>query len=1194
MTFVLASTRTNGVRVLSKAGSSARLSLAPFAALSLVLIVAAPAPVLGQTYRVIHSFEGPVPMPWNRLLQTSSGTLYGVTQDGGRGWGTVFRVEADGTGHKVLHSFNSFDGRYPLGALVQGAGGTLYGTTSSTIFAIQPDGSGFRVLRDVGSNQELVRTSDGTLYGVNFDSIFRVQEDGSGFATVHGFSDGEQPSGPLTVGADGTLYGTTYYGGLYGRGTVFRLNGDGTGFSVLHSFGPWGFPQGGLVWLPEGVLLGTVNFGYGGIFRINVDGSGAALLHVFTLETGRGPESGLMLASDGLLYGTTVQGGTSPLSSSHGTIFRIAPDGGEFEVIHRFTGADGGRPRAGVIEGIDGLLYGCAMTDGSTGHGAFYRLAIDGSEFTTLLTPGSTAGDEPTSGLAQDTTGRLHGTTVSGGLGYGTLYSVDPDGSNFTTLHRFTNDDGARPLGTLAVLGDTLFGTASSGGQNGYGSVFTLAVDGSEFKVLHLFDGSDGAWPHGELVVGIDDALYGTTSGGGVWGRGTVFKISTSGEFVILHSFGPDEGYSPSPALILGIDGALYGVTDGQHGTVFRIEKDGNGFCTLHQFQAGEGFSPRARLSQVRTGTLFGTTTFGGTADAGTVFRINPDGSGFSTLHSFGHYEGALPQTGLTLGEDGWLYGATSFAGFVLDPALGERGILYRLKPDGSDFNALYPFRPMTGTRPWGDLLLGTDSVFYGTTTMQGPSGGGVVFSWTRGTTADVAIDVQASTEIALVGSLVDFKMTITNPGPDDASGLIVRNELPAGLTFQRGSSECANFPQWGVACGIPFLEKGTSNSLTLQFAVTNPGEITSNFSLSDDTADFNEENNIATAVIRAIDGGVFRLAGATSATSETGYVNVTVERDLGTGTAAVRYRTYGSTAQPTSDFSPVSGTLSFGKGVTSRSISIPIRADCQDEGDEDFQVVLSRPSANAMLGPTTTTTITIHDNDDPGQIRFDSASYSNEEAGRAKITVTRVPLTPGARLACGVGVRYATSDGTARVSEDYAQRSRVLHFGANVAARSFFVPIVVDRRIESDENVILTLSSPSGGVQLGVPSTASLAIVNDDLAGTFELRLAAVEAKEGTIAAITVIRTGGIGGIATVDYTTLGGTAQAGSDYSALIGTLTFRPGVVSRTFQLPILSDGLEEGDETIGLVLSSPTAGGSLGGQATATVTIVRNTT
>jgi uncharacterized repeat protein (TIGR03803 family) len=174
------------------------------------------------------------------------------------------------------------------------------------------------------------------------------------------------------------------------------------------------------------------------------------------------------------------------------------------------------------------------------------------------------------------------------------------------------------------------------------------------------------------MIQGTDGALYGTTQSGGSGSGGIAFKLNLDGSgYQVLRRFGSTDGTSPQAGLLQGQDGALYGtaLTGGRNngGTVFRLNPNGTGFVVLRNFTGvgGDGKSPRATLVQSRSGILYGTTISGGAAGVGTIFQMNPDGSGYTVLKSFlqDSYDGIDPHAGLLLANDGTLYGTTSAGG---------------------------------------------------------------------------------------------------------------------------------------------------------------------------------------------------------------------------------------------------------------------------------------------------------------------------------------------------------------------------------------------------------------------------------------------------------------------------------------------------------------------------------------------------
>jgi uncharacterized repeat protein (TIGR03803 family) len=230
----------------------------------------------------------------------------------------------------------------------------------------------------------------------------------------------------------------------------------------------------------------------------------------------------------------------------------------------------------------------------------------------------------------------LYGTAPGGGSWRnGTVFRLGTDGTGFITLHNFTdsttsfgaysNSDGVAPKGELVLVGNTLYGTTALGGSNGFGTIFAVTTDSSVFRTLHSFTGGeDGASPHAGLVCS-GNVLYGIAQTGGSLGCGTVFAINTDGTSLrTLHSFnGGTDGANPAARLTLSDNtlygAALYGGSTG-NGTVFKLNTDGTGFTTLLDFTASlnsigiptnsVGFWPNSLA--LSGNTLYGTATAGG------------------------------------------------------------------------------------------------------------------------------------------------------------------------------------------------------------------------------------------------------------------------------------------------------------------------------------------------------------------------------------------------------------------------------------------------------------------------------------------------------------------------------------------------------------------------------------------------------
>jgi len=397
--------------------------------------------------------------------------------------------------------------------------------------------------------------------------------------------------------------------------------------------------------------------------------------------------------------------------------------GAGFTSLYSFTGAnDGGIPYAGLVPGADGYLYGTTSSGGTNrsgsgveyGGGTAFKIGTNGA-LTPLCYFNAAAGLTCTAGLAQGSDGNLYGTTVFNAnpqeddfAGDGTVFQISTNGG-LTNLCYFNQPRGFPLAGLMQGHDGDFYGTTSAinltGNQSrsSYGDVFKVGTNG-DYTSLYFFgtlrdaygDALDGGNPRATLIQGNDGNLYGTTWTGGdsysdadeYYTYGTVFKISTNGALTSLYSFGGIDGTYPVAGLVQGSDGNLYGTTSGggtysadfygnfyTYGTVFKISTNG-AFTSLYSFTGtNDGANPEASLVQGSDGNLYGTTAVGGTNDSGTVFEINPDGTGFTTIYTFSainaelnnftyasNSDGAFPRANLIL-LGNTLYGTTSAGG---------------------------------------------------------------------------------------------------------------------------------------------------------------------------------------------------------------------------------------------------------------------------------------------------------------------------------------------------------------------------------------------------------------------------------------------------------------------------------------------------------------------------------------------------
>lgn len=430
--------------------------------LAVVFCLATAVASSGQSFTTVHSFIGDPSegsAVYAPVIQATDGSLYGITMSGGSGsctfgCGTFYKVTPAGA-LTTLYSFTSF--QVP-GTLIQGANGNFYGTSGI--------GGAFSAWCSEGCGSFFELTPGGsitTLYS---------------FCVQMNCPDGGDPN-VLLQGADGNLYGTTYYGGVShncseGCGTVFKLTPAGS-LTTLHSFD-------------------------------GADGSGPDVL---------------IQASDGNFYGATVGGGAGNTSglNGNGTVFKMTP-GGALTTLYSFCAqsncSDGGGPTR-LILGTDGNLYGTVGSWGAHSGGAVFELTPDGVmttlySFCALKNCGD--GKEPW-GLIQASDGNLYGTTrYGGGPSVGTIFEIL--GGTLTKIHDFAPSAGGHPIvNVLETSSGTFYGTTIDGGvsTNCYGGCGTVFSFGPATGLLTSTSLSFGSLPLQQTSVPKAVALKNTGVG---------------------------------------------------------------------------------------------------------------------------------------------------------------------------------------------------------------------------------------------------------------------------------------------------------------------------------------------------------------------------------------------------------------------------------------------------------------------------------------------------------------------------------------------------------------------------------------------------------------------------------------------------------------------------------------------------------
>jgi uncharacterized repeat protein (TIGR03803 family) len=489
------------------------------------------------------------------------------------------------------------------------------------------------------------------------------------FAPIGSFAQ----SVTLVQGADGHLYGTRDIGNM-----VFRVTRTGA-FTVLHVFtnADPAYDSGNhaLVPAPDGSLYGVATVTQtatpqdaGGIYRVTTDG---AIQHVADLGgvLGANP-SGLMLGSDGRLYGTSRQDRPGPPSfdpfTGRGVAFSVLP--GEAPVaLHAFSTPDPVFPNSQLVEAANGKLHG----------------------------------------------------TASGGYdvgGFGTAYRFDSPG--VTNVHSFTGTDGADPAGLALGADGLLYGATRSGGPGDTGTVFRVAADGTLTSL-----GSTSLPPQTGPTLGSDGLMYQPV---GVLANGAaILRIAADGsisEAFNVTSSELDRGQGLWAPLGLASDGRLIGVTIGgleQEGTIFAVATDGVG-SLVHRFP-GSGF--RSGLVQSGDGKLYGVSANTGPSLAGEIYAVTLDGQ-LTTLHQFNGLDSIAPVGRLLEVSPGRFLGITHG---LHDLSKGQFGAIFEITSAGA-FRIVHRFSWLDGAHPLGGLTRTSSGEIYGVTYRGGTLGGGVIF----------------------------------------------------------------------------------------------------------------------------------------------------------------------------------------------------------------------------------------------------------------------------------------------------------------------------------------------------------------------------------------------------------------------------------------------------------------------------------
>ncbi len=704
----------------------------------------------GASFKSDFSFYSQSANPMGNVIQASNGLLYGMTSGGGLyGGGTIFSYDTSTNIYIDVYDFgNGTDGRIPLGSLIQGSDGLLYGMTSrggtfvnyGIIFSYNISTGKETVLHNFAygatdaatPNGSLVQVNDSMLYGMakfggphTFGIIFSYNIHTGVETDVHNFGsdeivDGNSPLGSLILAKNGLLYGLAQQGGAHDAGMMFSFNPADDSEIDIHDFtGADGAnPLGSLIQGNTGLLYGMTSTGganlSGTIFSYNISKDTLITLHNFGSGTdGEEPNGSLIEENDSMLYGMTSVGGPG-LGGGNGIIFSYNIIEGTEIILHDFKGTDGKGPIASLLQTTKGLLYGMTPSGGSFDAGVLFKYNISTDTEMVLHNFGiDTDGNSPNASLIKANNRLIYGLTQNGGINNdGSIFIYNMSANIETDLYDFGNGtDGQMPYGSLLQVNDNmLYGLTSAGGVNGVGIIFSYNILTKTEKDIYDFKNSttDGQNPYGSLIMATNGLLYGMTNVGGANGAGIIFSYSVSeNKETNVYDFGSgSDGEYPYGSLIQASDSLLYGMTDiggaKSEGTIFSYNISTGIETVLHNFGGvlnGDGSGPNGSLFQANNGLLYGMTYGGGSQDLGSIFSYDITTSIEKLLVSFNGTDGQNPAGAFVQSSNGLLYGLTSNGG------PDNNGVIFSFDISSGKETDIHNFTGIDGDNPNGNLL---------------------------------------------------------------------------------------------------------------------------------------------------------------------------------------------------------------------------------------------------------------------------------------------------------------------------------------------------------------------------------------------------------------------------------------------------------------------------------------------------------
>ncbi|MEI9920774.1 MAG: choice-of-anchor tandem repeat GloVer-containing protein [Bacteroidota bacterium] len=526
-------------------------------------------------------------------------------------FGIIFRIDKDGSNYSTVYHFNN-DTYNPAGGLLMASDNYLYGATmiggnngGGVMYKVKTDGSDFTILRHLAypeviweMSSSFVEGSDGMLYGVWISKgLFRMDKNGGNYQLLHEFTDAEgTQDGGFILTPGGKIYGLTVYGGANQSGTIYSINNDGTGYVKLHDF-LYYTPVTTMALGSDGKLYGLTELKE--IYSIETNGNNFTVIGMHPAFYATLSTPLLQEISPGKFLGVSPNTG----ASANGMIFTFDASG-NFTIVKDFP-AGGLTPNSELLLASDGRIYGQTLFGGSNGAGVLFRVEADGTGYTEIFSLPNTREKLNAwfPALVE------YNDFLVGSDGH-SVFRIKKDGTGFTypgIVDYFTGlngQDAGKPYGTLIVDGAYVYGVTRPGQYGVGGILYKLGIETG--SIATLFDFTSHSSDLGTAPVDISklgkDRFIIVTSRNGAEGNGSMLSIKNDGTDPKLLPDVNTDSFTNNLAPLLASDGRLYG-SIGYGDYMWSMNADGTDYKTYGEpdvYTNGSG-----RVIEPKPGTLF-------------------------------------------------------------------------------------------------------------------------------------------------------------------------------------------------------------------------------------------------------------------------------------------------------------------------------------------------------------------------------------------------------------------------------------------------------------------------------------------------------------------------------------------------------------------------------------------------------------